>query len=303
MNKKLTVTVVISAFNEEKKIAECIESVKFADEIIVINNSSTDRTEEVAKKHGATVITKDNNLMLNVNKNFGFTKATGEWILNLDADERATPELAAEIQKIVNQEDAVEGYYIPRKNIIFGKFIEHTGWYPDYQLRLFKNGKGKFAEEHVHEMITVTGETKKLESPMVHFNYETISQFVSKTMFIYAPNEADQLIKNGYKLSWRDCIAFPMKEFLSRFFARQGYRDGFHGLILSLLMSFYHLVVFASIWEKEKFPKFENVNILSETEIDFKKSQKEFSYWYTHEKIQNSKNALVKLRHKIKGIF
>ena len=303
MNKKSTVTVVISAFNEEKKIAECITSVKFADEVIVVNNSSTDRTDEIARKNGAIVIKRDNNPMLNVNKNFGFTKATSDWILNLDADERATPELVSEIEKMINQENTVDGYYIPRKNIIFGKFIEHTGWYPDYQLRLFKNGKGKFAEEHVHEMVTVTGEVKKLESPMVHFNYETISQFVSKTMFIYAPNEAGQLVKNGYKLSWKDCIAFPLKEFLSRFFARQGYKDGFHGLMLSLLMSFYHLVVFALVWEKEKFQKFEEINILSETEMELKKSQKELSYWYTHEKIQNSKNSLEKLKHKIKGIF
>jgi glycosyltransferase involved in cell wall biosynthesis len=303
MNKKQKITVVISAFNEEKKIAECITSVKFADEIIVINNSSTDKTEEIAKKNGAIVIRRDNNPMLNVNKNFGFTKATNEWILNLDADERATPELVSEIEKIINQENACDGYYIPRKNIIFGKFIEHTGWYPDYQLRLFKNGKGKFAEEHVHEMITITGEVKRLDSPMVHFNYETISQFVSKTMFIYAPNEAEQLIKNGYELSWRDCITLPLKEFLSRFFARQGYKDGFHGLMLSLLMSFYHLVVFALVWEKEKFPKFENINMLFETEKELKKSQKELLFWYTHEKIQNSKNSLEKLKHKIKGIF
>src|SRR5437588_357266 len=125
--KKLTLSVVISAYNEENRITRCLESVDFADEIIFIDNSSTDTTVSIAKKYTKHIFTKENNFMLNVNKNFGFTKATGDWILCLDADEKITPELAEEIKsKISVDESIVNGYWIPRKNIIFGKWIQNS---------------------------------------------------------------------------------------------------------------------------------------------------------------------------------
>src|SRR3989344_3085447 len=240
-------SVVISAFNEEKKIEDCLKSASFADEIILIDNTSTDNTQEVSKKYTSKIFTRENNSMLNINKNFGFSKAKNEWILSLDADERITPELAKEIQSsIINHKSSVVGYWIPRKNIIFGKWIEHTGWYPDYQLRFFKEGKGRFEEKHVHEMIKLEGESGKLKSPIIHYNYENVPQFLQKTL-LYAENEADQIVEKGYKFIWQDSIRFPIKEFISRFFAREGYRNGLHGLVLSLLMAFYHLIIFGNI--------------------------------------------------------
>ncbi|HSX40197.1 MAG TPA: glycosyltransferase family 2 protein, partial [Candidatus Saccharimonadales bacterium] len=160
--KKIKLTAVVSAYNAEKKLAKCLNSLKFCDELIVVHNSSTDNTESVAKKYTDSIFTRPNNPMLNVNKNFGITKASGEWVLYLDDDEQVTPELAKEIKEITSQKDAADGYLIPRKNIIFGKWIEHTGWYPDYQLRLFKKGKGKFAEIHVHELVSIDGLVGKL---------------------------------------------------------------------------------------------------------------------------------------------
>src|SRR3989344_5565695 len=167
MNNKVLLSGIVSVFNGENEIEDCLKSLSFADEIIVVNNSSTDKTEDIARKYTNKIFIRPNNPMLNVNKNFGFTKAKGEWILNLDADERVSPELQKEIKsEILNPrlpkpgtggqaKPETNGYWIPRKNIIFGKWIEHTGWYPDHQLRLFKNGKGKFEERHVHEMIKV----------------------------------------------------------------------------------------------------------------------------------------------------
>src|SRR3989344_6118283 len=130
MNK---VSVVISAYNEEKLLENCLKSVTWADQVIVVDNNSTDDTAKIAKKYADEVYSCPNNLMLNVNKNYGFSKATGDWILSLDADERVTDELKKEITNVVKN-DEIAGYWIPRKNIIFGKWIEHTGWYPDYQL-------------------------------------------------------------------------------------------------------------------------------------------------------------------------
>lgn len=304
MSKKVLLSVVISAFNNEKEIGDCLKSASFADEIIVVNNSSTDKTLEIAKKYTDKIFTKPNNPMLNVNKNFGFSKATGEWILSLDTDERVTPELQKEIkEKIVNCklkiENFADGYWIPRKNIIFGKWIEHTGWYPDRQLRLFKRGEGKFPEEHVHEMVKVEGEIGEIGGHILHYNYESISQFLQKLGTIYGPNEAEQLIKKGYAFDWRDSIRFPVKEFLSRFFAREGYRDGFHGLMLSLLMAFYHFIVFSYIWEKHKFKQINDEAILAEAEKEIAQSSKDLFFWFSKEKTKLIKNPIKQILHKI----
>lgn len=300
----MKLTVVISAFNEEEKIRDCLESIKWADEIIFVDNSSTDKTPEIAKEYLAKIYTRPNNPMLNVNKNFGFAKAAGDWILSLDADERVTPELAKEIRLAINhQPSAIAGYYVPRKNIIFGKWIKHTGWYPDYQLRLFKRGKGKFPEKHVHEAIETQGKTDYLKEHLTHYNYETISQFLRKLIYIYGPNEADQLLEKGYKLDWRDAIDMPSKEFLSRFFAQEGYKDGLHGLVLSLLMAFYHLVVFVYIWEKQGFKEVEVENLLGEVEKQFKKEQKKIRFWFFNEQIKQTssiiKKVLLKMRYRL----
>jgi len=298
-------SVVISAYNEEKKIEDCLKSVSFADEIIFVDSSSTDQTVGISKKYASRIFTRPNNPMLNVNKNFGFSKAKNDWILSLDADERITSELANEIkEKIGNWKleignSDVVGFWIPRKNIIFNKWIKHAGWYPDYQLRLFKKGKGRFIEEHVHEMIEVEGETERLANPIVHYNYDTIFQFLQKLTNVYGPNEAEQMLKKGYKFAWQDAIRMPLKEFLSRFFAREGYKDGFHGLMLSMLMAFYHFVVFALIWEKRGFEKIEDKNMLEKTELEFKRIHKDLLFWIRKEKIKQIKNPIKKSAYKL----
>lgn len=296
MNK---VSVVISVYNEEKNIKDCLESVAFADEIIVINSSSTDKTEEIAAKYTKQIFTKPNNAMLNANKNFGFSKAKNDWILSVDADERISPELAKEILSVVSNKEETNGFWIPRKNIIFGKWIEHTGWYPDHQLRLFKKSKGKFPEEHVHEMVSVAGATGYLREHIIHYNYTSIAQFIDKTFRIYAQNEAAQLLKGGYEFNYLDSIRMPSKEFLSRFFAREGYKDGFHGLMLSLLMAFYHLIIFAYIWEKKDFTDAGKENILHDVQEEFGRLAKDTGHWIFSENMKNIKNPVKKTIHKI----
>ena len=307
MSKKILLSAVVSVFNGEKELDDCLKSVSFAQEIIVVNNSSTDKTEEIARKYTDKIFTRPNNLMLNINKNFGFSKASGEWIFSLDADERVTPQLKEEILSTLNslprrqagQLSAINGYWIPRKNIIFGKWMEHAGWYPDIQLRLFKQGKGKFPEEHVHEMVKVEGGVGSLNEHILHHNYDSISQFLQKLGTVYGPNEAEQLIKKGYSFDWRDAIRFPIKEFLSRFFAREGYRDGFHGLMLSLLMTFYHFIVFSYIWEKHKFKQINDETLLVETEKEIAQSSKDLFFWFSKEKTKLIKNPIAKIFHKI----
>ena len=294
-------SVVISAYNAETKIKETLSAVSdFADEIIFINNSSTDKTREIAAKYTKNIFDRQNNPMLNVNKNFGFDQAKGEWILNLDHDEVVTPELRREILSIVSSDDSINGYFIPRKNIIFGKWIAHTGWYPDYQLRLFKRGKGRFEEKHVHEFLKLEGEIGHLESPMIHYNYETITQFLLKMTNIYTPSEAENLIKSGYKMRPYDVIRMPFQEFLSRFFARQGYRDGLHGLAISLLMAFYHLIVFMRVWEYENYkdPEIDSFHLLID---ESKKSGKEFRHWVVVAQNEKEKSTIKKYVRRVRN--
>jgi len=246
---KKTVSVIIPVYNEEKNIKDCIDSLRdLADEIIVVDNSSTDKTAEIAKKLGANIFTQENDpSRIDLQKNFGFSKATCDWILSLDADERVTPELTSEIKSNIQHPTSnIQGYEIPRKNIIFGKWIEHTGWYPDYQLRLFKKGKGKYVSKKVHEPIVVEGKIERLLSPIHHENYQSINQFLNR-MVAYTDSEAEALLAGGYEFNYIDAIRMPFQEFLRRFFTHEGYKDGLHGLILSLLMGFYHFVIFLKV--------------------------------------------------------
>lgn len=299
----VTISAVLSVFNEEKKIEKVLKSLDFADEIIVVDNKSTDRTVLIAKKLGAKVYSRENNFMLNTNKNFGFSKAHCDWIFNLDGDEYVEQNTKEEILKAIRTESAFNGYFLPRKNIIFGKWIRHSLWWPDYQLRLFRRSKGKFPCEHIHEYLKVEGDVGYLTNPFTHENYENVSQFLYKLDKIYTENEVELFIKSGKKLNWFDALGWPIEDFLKTFFAQKGYLDGLHGLVLSLLQAFYQEIKFIKIWEKQKFKVNEPDNMLFSFLSQLKKHIKDFRYWqftslYESEKSPLKKN-LFRVRRKI----
>jgi glycosyltransferase involved in cell wall biosynthesis len=152
--KRKTLSVAIIAGNEEKKIGDCLESVKWADEIIVVDSGSTDRTVEIAKRYTDKVFIRKWEGYA-PQKQFAIDQATCDWILSLDADERVSPELKDEILKILESETEFDGFYIPRRNFFLGKWIKSCGWYPNYQLRLFKKGKAKVTQRKVHENLSL----------------------------------------------------------------------------------------------------------------------------------------------------
>jgi len=290
MNK---LSVVISAYNEERNIEDCLKSAKeLADELIVIDNCSTDKTPEIAKRYAKVFEQENNPNKIDVQKNFGFSKATGDWILSLDADERLTPELSREIKSVISNQSSVIGYWIPRKNIIFGKWIKSEMWWPDYQLKLFRKGKGKY-EEGVHKALQVDGETEKLETPIVHHNYVSIHQYLQK-LNTYTDIEAKTLVKEGYKFNWLDSIRFPLNDFLKTFFLQKGYRDGIHGLVLSMFQGFYMGIVFAKLWEKEGFKDVESEDFVKEVKKEFKNSAAKIRYWIVSTLIDETKNPVTK---------
>ncbi len=297
-------SVVISAYNEEKNLKGCLESVKdLADEIIVVDNSSTDKTSEIARNYTTKVFIQENNpLKIDFQKNFGFSKAVSEWILSLDADERLTPELKEEIKQALDGRSSVleeprtiyNGYLIPRKNIIFGKWIKSDTWWPDYQVKLFRKGKGKFSQNSVHKKLDIEGEVRKLENPLTHQNYTSVSQFITK-LNNYTDIEAQSQFLSGYKFSWIDSVKFPVDDFLKTFFLEHGYREGLHGLVLSILQAFYMEIVFVKLWEKEKFKEVEVDNFIGKLKNEFNISGTKFKYWLTTALIYESKNPFKKL--------
>ncbi|PJE68911.1 hypothetical protein COU96_02635 [Candidatus Shapirobacteria bacterium CG10_big_fil_rev_8_21_14_0_10_38_14] len=301
--KKLS--VILATFNEEKNIKDCLESVhQLADEIIIVDGSSTDKTVEIAssigrsasgrKKPEIKILIKNNPPMFHLNKQLAIEKAIGDWILYLDADERVSPKLRQEINQKINAKTKFNGFWIPRKNIIFGKWIRHTGWYPDYQLRLFKNGQAFLPCQSVHEQPKLTGEADYLENFLIHYNYRTISQFVTKLNYLYTENDKKVFLAEGKKISWPDALRWPTAEFLKRFFKQEGYKDGLHGLVLSLLQSFSALVTFAKIWENQEFKKIEPENFLVKIEKEFGPIIKEFKYWFLTSRIKQTKSFFKK---------
>jgi (heptosyl)LPS beta-1,4-glucosyltransferase len=294
---KPTISVVISAYNEEKTLGRCLESVSFADEIIVVDNSSGDRTAAIAAKYTDSVFKRENLLMLNINKNYGFEKAKSEWILNLDADEEIPPVLAREIQALVKNSPDSDGFRMKRKNISFGKWIRYGLWWPDKQVRLFRRGKGKFPCIHIHEYIKVEGKIGELAEPYVHYNYETVSQYLTK-IDRASTSESLSLKEMDYQLAWYDAIRFPLSDFLKIYFAQQGYKDGLHGLVLALFQAFYSFCVFAKTWEARGFPArdVQPYAVLGELEA----RGKEARYWMYTASINESKNIIVRGMLKIR---
>lgn len=295
---KPTVSVVISAYNEEKSLGRCLKSVsQLADEIIVVDNKSQDTTVEVAKKYTKNIFSAPNQLMLNVNKNLGFTKATGDWILNLDADEEVTPALAKEIRSQIHSDPSQNGFWIKRKNYSFGKWIQHGLWWPDRQIRLFRRGQGQFPCIHIHEYIKVDGTVGELIEPYIHYNYETVHQYLTK-IDRASTSEALTLSELNYQLVWYDAVRFPVSDFIKIYFAQGGYKDGLHGLVLSLFQAFYSFCTFAKYWEMKKFG--ERTVRLSDVSSELQKRKKEMQYWILTSQIAEASSIPARVWYKIR---
>ncbi len=278
---KQSLSIVFSVHNEERLFEEALKSIKdFADEIIVVDNESSDKTIQIGKKYTKNIYKHKNTPnSLNTPKNYGFSKAKSDWVLSLDADERVSPELAKEIRSVISA-TSVNGYWIPRKNKVFGKWLTSGIWWPDYQRRLFRRGKGKFQALHNHEILEVDGDSQYLINPLKHFSYTSIIQYVEKFTYTYLENEVENQIAKGKKVSWYDAIRMPSSDFVINFFVRQGYKDGLHGLILAMLQMFYMFLVFARIWERQGSPVYESEHFTDEVTKELVRSKSEYLHWY-----------------------
>jgi glycosyltransferase involved in cell wall biosynthesis len=226
--KKLSVIVVTK--NEAHNIHACLESVNWANEIIVVDSGSTDETVAIAREFTPHVSSHDWP-GFGAQKNRALDYATGEWVLSLDADERVTPELRAQLVKAM-EESTAEGFYLPRLSQFCGKFIRHSGWYPDYVLRLFKRGAGRFSDDLVHESVILQGRAGKLSSPLLHYSYLTEADVRRKTEQ-YASAAAQQMFARGKTANSMDAPVRAAWAFLRTWCLRLGFLDGLAGFSIA----------------------------------------------------------------------
>ena len=240
-------SVVIITLNEERNLPRCLRSVRWADEIIVVDAHSTDSTVEIAVEHGAQVIDHDWT-GYGPAKQLGIDNAAGPWILSIDADEEVTPELAAEIQTAVSSPEAVAGYYMPRRTNFLGRWIGHCGWYPDHVLRLFQKSRGRSDGAVIHERFVVDGRTAYLKHDLLHHCYPDMETYLTKSNH-YTTIGAEQAFARGKRTGLFDLTLRPAISFFRHYVLRQGFRDGFEGLMVSALSASAVFVKYAKLYK------------------------------------------------------
>jgi (heptosyl)LPS beta-1,4-glucosyltransferase len=273
------ISVVINTLNEEENLARALSSVeKIADEVVVVDMKSTDRTRTIAREYEAKVYSHERTGYVEPARNFAIDKASNDWILVLDADEEVPASLAAKLVETAKKPDA-DFYRLPRKNINFGRWIKNSHWWPDYNIRFFKKGSVSW-NEVIHSVPMTVGAgadfPEEEKYALVHYNYQTVSKYVSR-MNRYTDIQAALLREKEYKFAWQDVIRKPLGEFLSRYFAGEGYKDGLHGLALALLQAVSELILYLKMWQQDRFKP--QAISLSEFSQEVKRGEKQLRWW------------------------
>ncbi len=301
----MTLSVVIHTKNAAATLKRSLSSVEFADEIVIIDMHSTDDTLQIARRFTRNIYTVKDEGYADPARNFGLQKATGPWILVIDADEVVPPDLAKWIKTVVKAEPDTEAvkdaYYLPRKNIIFDHWISHTGWWPDYQLRFFKKGHVEWLPG-VHRLPQVTGSYEYVPAEeklaVNHYNYGSIEEFISR-LNRYTDIAADEKSLPA-EVTATQAVKVFNQELCRRLFAEQGVNDGLHGTALSLLQANYELVVFLKQWQKLGFKAQLKPAAVIEGFSDFKA---DLAYWIADYHVQHQQGLAQiwwRLRRKFK---
>lgn len=248
MNK---LTVIILTYNEQRHIKECIESASLADEIIIIDSGSTDNTLNIAQDAGAKVVIHPMTEGFAAQRNFALEQATTEWVMFLDADERITTELAAEIKNAINNDAAA--YEIPRRNIAFGHWLKYGGWYPDYCLRLYPRTSVSYTGI-VHERAIVDVPKRKIKDPFIHYTYDDWDRYFVK-FNSYTTLMATQLYEKGKKANLFSIIFRPFWAFFRTYIMKLGFLDGKMGFIMAAFHCFYTMSKYVKLYYMQRSEK------------------------------------------------
>jgi glycosyltransferase involved in cell wall biosynthesis len=247
---QFSISVVIMARNEEENIGNAIASVPFASQIVVADTGSRDKTMLVARQAGAEV----HSILFDgygASKNRALEFAKCDWVLVLDADERVSPELAQGIVGAISAASQFDGYLISRLTYFLGKPVKHSGWYPDYLPRLFRNGKGKFSERLVHEKIRIDGATGRLNGLLYHHSYTDLNSYLEK-LNVYSTMNAQELHRSGKTSHLLDIILHPPATFIKMYLINAGFLDGFNGFLLAALSSFSVFTKYAKLRQLDR---------------------------------------------------
>ena len=243
---KLSVTLI--TLNEEANIRQALESARWADEIVVVDAFSTDRTVAICREYTDRVFQHPWSGFA-AQKNLALREARGEWVFSLDADERIPPSLAEEIRRVVADDGPCDGYFVPRKNYFAGRWIRHGGWYPDHTLRLFRRSKGRFLPRAVHEAVQIQdGRVGYLRHALEHYTYASVSDYLTR-MDRYSTLAAQEMACQGRRARIADLVLRPPAVFLKAYVLRGGFLDGLDGLVLAGLGAAYAFAKYAKLRE------------------------------------------------------
>ena len=228
-NARISATII--TLNEEKNIRECLESLSWADEIVVLDSESHDRTVEIARDFTDRVFIEPWTGQ-GAHKNRAMDLAQGPWIFSIDADERATPELATEIRDAAGK-GKHDAYALRRKNIYQGQWIRHSGWWPDWVTRLFRKGQARFNDRVIHEALTLEGSIGRLEEPLLHYSFEDVGAFIERASR-YAAHLAEMMYGQGKRASLLTALSHASFECLNTYLFRRGFLDGGAGVLIAV---------------------------------------------------------------------
>jgi glycosyltransferase involved in cell wall biosynthesis len=248
--KEVRLSVVVVTRNEEERLRACLESVAWADEIVVVDAESEDKTVAIAQEFTDRVVVRPWPGYA-AQKNNALDLATGEWALSLDADEIVSPELAAEIRRVLASNGPADGYAVPRRNMFWERWVRHGGLYPDWQVRLFRRARGRFVARAVHESVSVEGRVERLAGHLEHHSYRDVSDFLARADR-YATLAAEEAVAQGRRVGVADLVLRPLGRFLAMYVVRGGFLDGWRGFLLATLYAYYVLIRSAKIWERTK---------------------------------------------------
>lgn len=243
------ISALVLSYNNEKEIKRCIESLSFADEVVVIDSFSSDKTAEIAKSHGAKVFQYGFSTFGKL-RNLALKHASYNWIFSLDTDEVATKPVIDEVRKITESSNSSDIYFVPRLNTVFGRQLKYGGWFPDYrQPQFFKKGSLTYREQDdVHEGFDLLGSKGFLKNHIEQFPFDNLEHYLKK-MERYTTLMAKRMLKENRKFSPIQLITRPSFAFFKRYFLRGGFLDGFHGFLMARLYSDYTFQKYAKFWE------------------------------------------------------
>jgi glycosyltransferase involved in cell wall biosynthesis len=244
---RLPLSVIITTFNEEVNVEACIESVLWADEILLVDSLSTDSTVERARQYPIRILQREYYGSA-AQKNWALDRVEHEWVLILDADERVTEPLACEIMQMLIDEPRHFGYYIRRQNIVLGKVIEHSGWSTDKVVRFFHRDHGRYPNRRVHADLIIDGPVPVLKHPLIHYTFLSFSQYLEKFLN-YAEWGAAQGFREGRRVGFLEIAGRPIWRFFRTYFLQLGFLDGLHGLVICGLQAFGSFLKYARLWE------------------------------------------------------